>query len=101
MGRPTYSISCSVDVHDTKIMPFDTLKQLFDLTNAVTRDKVVDIKVEFWTDENQTDAVCTYTFRGWISAFHNTGGAGGNHMLNLTFTPELDSQQYVKIEIGN
>jgi hypothetical protein len=77
------------------------LTQLFELANAVTRDKIVDMKVEFWTDENQTDAICTYSFRGWIRAFHNTGGVGGNHMLNLTFTPELDTQQYMKIEMGN
>jgi hypothetical protein len=32
---------------------------------------------------------------------HNTGGAGGNHMLNMTFTPELDQQQFIKIEMGN
>jgi hypothetical protein len=101
MGRSTYSISCSVDVHDTKNMPFDTLKQLFELANAVTRDQIVDMKIEFWTDESQTDAICTYIFRGWISAFHNTGGSGGNHMLNLTFTPELDAQHYIKIEMGN
>jgi hypothetical protein len=101
LGRPTYSINCSVDVHDTENVPFDTLKHLFDLANAVTREKIVDMKVEFWTDESQTDVICSYIFRGWISAFHNTGGAGGNHMLNLTFTLELDAQQYVKIEMGN
>ena len=86
MGRLTYSISCSVDVHDTKNMPFDTLKQLFELANAVTRDKIVDMKLEFWTDENQTDAICTYIFRTWMSSSNNSGGAGGNYMLNMTFT---------------
>ena len=101
MGRPIYNINCSIDVHDTVNVSFDTLKRLFDLANAVTRDKIVDIKVEFWTDEKQTDAICTYVFRGWVSSFHNTGGVGGNHMLQLTFTPALDDKQYVKIEMGN
>lgn len=103
MGRPVYTFSCSVNMHDTQNLPFATLKRLYDLANAVTRDKIVDIKIEFWADENQLDAICTYTFRGWITAFHNTGGgvAGGNHTLSMTFTPELDQQQYVKMEMGN
>ena len=103
MGRPMYTFSCSVNMHDTENLPFTTLKRLYELANAVTRDKIVDMKFEFWADENQFDAICTYTFRGWVSAFHNTGGgaAGGNHGLTSTFPPELDQQQYVKIEMGN
>ncbi len=77
-------------MNDTTNLPFPTLKRLYDLSNATTRDKIVDMKIEFWTDESQLDAICTYTFRGWISAFHNTGGGGSNHTLTMTFTPELD-----------
>ena len=74
---------------------------LYDLANIVTRDKIVNIKAEFWADEHQQDALCTYTFRGWISAFHTTGGGSANHTLAMTFAPELDQQQYVKVEMGN
>ena len=103
MGRPQYTFSCSVNMHDTGNLPFETLRRLYDLANATTRDKIVDMKIEFWTDDSQTDAICTYTFRGWVSAFHNTGGggAGGNHTLTMTLVPELDPQQYVKVEMGN
>ena len=101
LGRPMYTFSCAVDLSGTINLPFDTLKRLYDLSNATTRDKIVDMKVEFWTDDSQTDAICTYTFRGWVSAFHTTGGGGSNHTLTKTFTPELDPQQYVKIEMGN
>ena len=103
MGRSIYSIDCSVNMHDTDNLPFGSLKQLYDLANVVTREKIVDIKVEFWADERQQDAICSYSFRGWISAFHTIGGGngGGNHTLAMTFTPELDQQQYVKVEMGN
>ena len=47
MGRPTYNISCSVNMHDTDNLPFDSLKRLYDLANAVSRDKIVDMKLEF------------------------------------------------------
>lgn len=103
MGRSMYTVDCSVNMHDTDNLPYAALKQLYDLANIVSREKVVDMKIEFWVDESQQDAICTYTFRGWISAFHTMGGGGGggNHTLALTLTPELDQQQYVKIEMGN
>jgi len=101
MGRSSYAIDCCVDLHDTANLPFASLKKLYDLANIVNHEKIVDIKVEFWSDERQQDAICTYTFRGWISGFHSTGGGGSNHTLAMTFTPELDKQQYVKIEMGN
>jgi hypothetical protein len=101
LGRPLYTFSCSVDMNDTDNLPFNTRKRFYDLSNATTRDKIVDMKIEFWTDESQNDAICTYSFRGWISSFHNTGGGGSNHTLTMTFTPELDAQQYVKLEMGN
>ena len=101
MGTPSYSIDCCVNLHDTGNLPYATLSQLYNLANITTRDKIVDIKVEFWTDESQQDAICTYTFRGWISAFHTTGGGGANHTLAMTLVPELNKQQYVNLEMGN
>jgi hypothetical protein len=101
MGVPRYIIECSVNAHDTDNLPFDTLNKLFGLANLVTREKIVDIKVEFWKDESQQDAICTYSFRGWISEFHTTGGSGGNHSLHLVFVPELGKNQYVELKMGN
>lgn len=102
MGRSTYVIDCTINMHDTDALPFAVLKRLYDLANVATLDKIVDMKVEFWADERQQDAVCTYSFRGWISSFHTTGGVvGGNHTLAMTFTPELDGEQYIKVEMGN
>lgn len=101
MGASRYTIDCCVNMHDTQNLTFDTLSKLYNLANNVTHDKIVEMKVEFWADESQQDAICTYSFRGWISAFHATGGGGGNHTLALTLAPELDKQQYVNLTMGN
>ena len=39
LGRPTYSFSCAVNMHDTDNLPFAPLKRLFALSNSNTRDK--------------------------------------------------------------
>jgi hypothetical protein len=101
MGVPRYIFECSVNAHDTDNLPFGTLNKLFELANIVNKEKIVDIKIEFWQDETQDNAICTYSFRGWISAFHTSGGSGGNHSLHITFVPELSKNQYVDIKMGN
>jgi hypothetical protein len=101
MGTLRCSISCVVDIHDTTNMPFSKLQTLFSYGNIVTSEKIKDMKVEFWQDENQQDAICTYIFRGWISGFHTSAGGGGNHILNLKLHPALDQKQYIDNKIGN
>jgi hypothetical protein len=101
MGSLRCSINCVVDIHDTQNMPFATLQNLFSLANIVTQDKIKPIKVEFWQDEKQQDAICTYSFQGWISGFHTSGGGGSNHILNIKLHPALDQKQYVDIKMGN
>ena len=59
MGAPQYTIDCAVNMHDTQNLPFGTLNSLYQLANLVTKDKIVDIRVEFWADESQQDAICT------------------------------------------
>lgn len=83
-------------------MSFDTLKKLFDLANIVTREKIKDIKVEFWQDDSQQDALCTYAFKGWISHWSTgSGGDGSNHILSLSIQPALDSKNFVDLRLGN
>ncbi|RZU28963.1 hypothetical protein [Edaphobacter modestus] len=101
MGSLRCSISFVVDIHDTQNMPFATLQNLFSLAGVVTRDKIKNIKVEFWQDENQEDAICTYSFQGWISGFHTSGGGGSNHILSIKLQPALDQKQYIDIKMGN
>jgi hypothetical protein len=101
MGTLRTIVNCVVDIHDTQNIPFATLQKLYTLADGVTSDKIKDIKIEFWQDENQSDAICVYSFRGWISAFHVSGGGGNNHLLNISLQPELDQKQFVKLTMSN
>lgn len=82
-------------------MPFATLTKLFDLGKLVTRDKIRDIKIEYWTDESQQDAICVCKFRGWISSFFIDSNSGSNHLLTLTLQPELDPKNFVNLQMSN
>src|SRR5262249_21367255 len=90
-GMPTMgSLGCamqfSADMHDTVNVPFATVKKFFDLANVVTRDKVKDIKIEFWTDESRQDALCSLSFKGWIKSWNVSSGSseGPNHVLAIS-----------------
>jgi hypothetical protein len=110
MGSLNTSIRVWVNFHDDTNLPFGTIKSLFDLSNVVTKDKVKDMKIEFWKDDSQQDALCSYSFKGWISRFEtssvaaNGGGAGGgasNHLLVLDLQPSIDAKNYSQLTFGN
>jgi hypothetical protein len=101
MGTLRTAINVVVDINDTDNVPFATLQKLFDLANVVTRDKIKDIKIEFWKDEKMQDAICSYTFRGWISSHVVSTGAGNNPIMTITFQPALDKMQYMDLKMRN
>jgi hypothetical protein len=112
MGSLSTSIKAYVDFHDDQNLPFSTLKTLFDLSNVVTRDKVRDVKVEFWKDDNKQDALVSYGFKGWISSFHTLNPyqndqateadhIGVNHMLVLELEPALNQQNFKDVTLSN
>jgi hypothetical protein len=101
MGTVSCNIHIEVDMHDTDNLPFATLQKLFSIASTVTAESIKDIKIIFWKDEDQHDAICTYSFRGWISDFSNNSGGSSNHTMNLSIQPELGSRQVLKIAIGN
>ena len=102
MGSLNAAVQVVVDMHDNVNMPFATLKHLFDLTSVVTRDKVKDIKVEYWQDESQQDALCVYSFKGWISHWNTgSGGDGSNHTLQLSLQPALDTKNFAELQMSN
>ena len=97
-----------VDMNDQINMPFGTLQSIFTLSYGVTREKIQPIKLTFWSDDGAENAICSYSFNGWISdyttttGFGNTNAASGmNHVLTLTLQPELDASNFVKIALGN
>ena len=101
MGTLHTSIEVVVDIHDDKNMPFGTLRKLFDLAKVVTRDKIKDIKIEFWKDENRQDVICTYALTGWINHFQMHSAGGASHTLVMSIQPTLDPQSYPIIDMSN
>ena len=108
MGTLDTAIKVLVDFHDDQNVPNATLKKLFEMANTVDRDKIKDMKVEFWKDDKMQDALCSYKFKGWISSFHTatgdiTPGANGgvNHLLELDLEPALNSQHSKELSLGN
>src|SRR3990172_8596569 len=117
MGSLTTSIRAYIDFHDDLNMPHSALKKLFDLANVVTRDKIKDMKIEFWKDDSKQDALCSYSFKGWISRFETAnpvatsvpgGGAADtspystiNHLLVLELEPVMNQQNFKEITMSN
>lgn len=101
MGSLSCGIDVVVDIHDNQNMPFNTLKSLFELANVVTRDKVKDVKLEFWQDEKRQDVICSYAFKGWISHWQTGSGGGGNHTLSMSIQPAIDSKNFSEMKISN
>ncbi|HEY6370015.1 MAG TPA: hypothetical protein VIX37_05510 [Candidatus Sulfotelmatobacter sp.] len=108
MGSLHTSIKVWVDFHDDTNLPHSALKKLFDLANVVTRDKIKDMKIEFWKDDSQQDALCSYKFKGWISGFHTcnpdaakNGSASVNHLLELDLEPAMNQQNFKEVSMSN
>ena len=122
MGSLSTRIRVWADLHDDTNLPFSAVKQFFDLANVVTRDKIKAIKIEFWKDESQSDALCTYSFNGWVRRFETsnpldflprshavstedilTDGAAPdlNHMLILDLEPAMNQQNFQDIKMSN
>lgn len=101
MGSLTCSIDFSADMHDTVNVPFATVKKYFDLANIPTKDKIKDVKIEFWKDEHRADALCTLSFKGWVSLWNVSSGGGSNHTLSISIQPALDQSNYHDLQLGN
>lgn len=102
MGSLQAAVHVVVDMHDNLNMPFTTLKHLFDLATVVTRDKVKNIKIEYWQDESRQDALCVYSFKGWISNWNTgSGGSGSNHTLQISLQPALDTESFTDLQMSN
>lgn len=124
MGSLTTEIRVWADFHDDQNLPFGSIKKFFDLANVVTRDKIKDIKIEFWKDDSHQDALCSYSFKGWIGRFETSnppdslramnlsnGDANEkqfqgiapslNHMLVLDLEPVLNQQNFTDLKFSN
>lgn len=122
MGSLATRIRVWADLHDDQNLPFSSVQKLFNMSNVVTRDKIKPMKIEFWKDDSRQDALCSYTFNGWISHFETSNpldflGYGSqpsaedilangaapslNHMLILDLEPALNQQNFQDIQMSN
>jgi hypothetical protein len=122
MGSLSTKIRVWADLHDTVNLPFSTVQGLFSLANVVTRNKIVPMKIEFWKDESQQDALVSYSFNGWIRRFETSnpldflpkaqaintedlladGAAPSlNHMLVLDLEPALNQANFGEVQMSN
>jgi hypothetical protein len=101
------SVHVRVDLNDDQNFPFGSIQKLFTLGNVPSREKIKEVKVEFWKDDAMKDVICSYKFKGWISLFRvsnigsDTGGSTYNHVLDIELTPIINKENYQEITIGN
>jgi hypothetical protein len=93
---------------------------MFNLANVVTQDKIKPMKIELWKDDARQDALCSYSFSGWIRRFETTNPielAAGldqnletqfrtltpelNHVLVLDLEPAMNQQHFADIHMSN
>jgi hypothetical protein len=109
MGSLKTRIRVWADFHDDKNLPFSAVKKFFELSNVVTREKIKDIKIEFWKDDAHEDALCSYKFKGWLSNFEtsnpplelNGDAPSLNHMMVVDLEPVMNQQNFQEIAISN
>src|SRR5262249_16919370 len=106
------------DFHDDQNLPFSAVKKLFDLANVVTLDKIKSMKIEFWKDDSKQDALCSYSFNGWVRRFETTNpidlvadrdtdqhfrgiAPQLNHMLVLDLEPAMNQKNFKEIKMSN
>ena len=83
MGSLVTEVRVWADFHDDQNLPFSAVKKFFDLANVVTRDKIKDVKIEFWKDDSHQDALCSYSFKGWVSRFETSNPSDATRSMNL------------------
>jgi hypothetical protein len=119
MGSLSTVIRVWADFHDDQNLPFSAVKKMFDLANVVTKDKIKPMKIEFWKDDSRQDALCSYSFNGWIRRFETTNpieltGLDPqmeaefrsltpelNHVLVLDLEPAMNQQNFKEIKMSN
>lgn len=121
MGSLTTNIRVIADFHDDKNLPFSAMKKFFDLANVVTREKIKDVKIEYWKDDSHEDALASYSFKGWISRFetsnpHPTGSyddardlinepslaySSLNHVVVLDIETAMNQENFKDIKLSN
>lgn len=119
MGSLNTTIRVWADFHDDQNLPFSAIQKMFNLANVVTKDKIKAMKIEFWKDDSHQDALCSYSFNGWIRRFETTNPIeltglereiqtelqsltpDLNHVLVLDLEPAMNQQNFKDIKMTN
>lgn len=108
MGSTGVSIRAIIDFHDEANVGFSKLNSLFDLAYIPNQDDIKDIKITFWQDNEQKQALLAYKFQGWISRYetshqlpNSTQPTQFNHVLVLDLQPKLNQKGAPELTIAN
>jgi hypothetical protein len=108
MSSMQTDIECLIDFHDDTNVPNTVLRTIFNLAAQPKTGQYLDIKLEYWQDETRETALCSYSFKGWISSFraYNPNGQekspnAFNHAWILALQPALNTQNYKLLSMGN
>jgi hypothetical protein len=122
MGSLATRIRVWADLHDDQNLPFSSVQKFFNMANVVTRDKIKSMKIEFWKDDSKQDALCSYSFNGWVRRFEtsnpldfltygqqasaedvlaNGAAPSLNHLLILDLEPALNQQNFQDVQMSN
>lgn len=119
MGSLSTAIRVWADFHDDQNLPYSALQKIFNLANVVTKDKIKAMKIEYWKDDSRQDALCSYSFNGWVRRFETTNPIELtglekdmedafrsltpelNHVLVLDLEPAMNQQNFKDINMSN
>ncbi len=101
MGQTQSAIQIFVDMQDNLNLSFDKVQYLFANSHTLTSDKVKDCKLTFWSDDQRSEALSEFSFKGWIAHFGIMSGGGSNHLLVIKIQPRPGQNQFVDIKHGN
>ncbi len=105
-----------VDLFDDENFPYDNTKKMFDLANVPDRDKLKEMKIEYWKDDRMEDVICSYGFTGWISKFEvynpvlalnehpmvtDAADRVYNHVMYMELEPIINSKMFQEVKISN
>jgi len=105
---PVMSAHILVDLNDRgNGCKFQTIKKLFELSKLPSAKQIKEIKIEFWLGLEDENALCSYSFKGWISSLRTsylgrgTPNGGYNHFIAMVLTPDTTQDSFGQIRIGN
>ena len=116
MGSLSSSVRVWADFHDSDNLSHAAVKKFFTLAKEKENaNKVKDIKIEYWKDENRQDPLAAYNFKGWISRFetcnphelapatadeiHPAPPSNLNHMMVLDLQPATNRGNFSEVKL--